>query len=68
MPTMCTVKNYDDAFGKFFDRLATDGINKDNTLFVFTVEEGDHFAGSQPTNPNCDGVNIPCTYTPYGGR
>ena len=46
------LKNYDEAFGKFFDRLAaTAGINKSNTLFVFTVEEGDHFVGSQPTNP-----------------
>src|SRR3989454_1613966 len=36
---------YDDAFGKFYDRLAADGINKSNTLFVVTVDEGDHFAG-----------------------
>jgi hypothetical protein len=56
------LRNYDDAFGKFFDRLAASGINKSNTLFVFTVEEGDHFAGSQPTNPGCNGVIIPCTY------
>src|SRR5215470_7317888 len=56
------LKDYDVAFGKFFDRLAASGITKDNTLFVFTVEEGDHFAGSQPTNPSCDGVTIPCTY------
>jgi hypothetical protein len=60
------LKNYDDAFGKFFDRLAKDGINKSNTLFVFTVEEGDHFAGSAPTPSNCDGVNIPCTYSLVG--
>jgi hypothetical protein len=33
---------YDQAFQKFFDRLAADGINKRNTLFVFTVDEGDH--------------------------
>ena len=57
------MKNYDEAFGKFFDRLADAGINKSNTLFVFTVEEGDHFVGSQPTNPGCDGVNTPCTYS-----
>src|SRR5512133_1090499 len=49
--------NYDVAFGQFFERLAADGINKSNTLFAFTVEEGDHFAGAQPTNPSCDGVN-----------
>jgi hypothetical protein len=56
------LRNYDEAFGKFFDRLAKAGINKSNTLFVFTVEEGDHFVGSPPDNPACDGVNTPCTY------
>jgi hypothetical protein len=60
------LRNYDEAFGKFFDRLAAHGINKSNTLFVFTVEEGDHFVGSQPTNPGCDGVNTPCTYSLVG--
>ena len=33
-----------------------------NTLFVFTVEEGDHFVGSAPTDPSCDGVTTPCVY------
>ena len=56
------LKTYDEAFGKFFARLAAHGIDKSNTLFVFTVEEGDHFVGSKPTNPNCDGVNTPCVY------
>jgi hypothetical protein len=55
--------DYDVAFGKFFDRLAADGINKSNTLFLFTVDEGDHFAGSQPNNPSCDGVTVACDYT-----
>jgi hypothetical protein len=36
---------YDQAFGTFFDRLARDGIDKSNTLFVFTSDENDHFAG-----------------------
>jgi hypothetical protein len=36
---------YDDAFKKFFERLAADGITKDNTLFAVTSDEGDHFAG-----------------------
>ena len=54
---------YDQAFAAFFDRLAADGIDKSNTLFVFTNEEGDHFAGSQPTPAGCDGVNTPCSYT-----
>ncbi|MFL5946584.1 MAG: hypothetical protein ACJ74D_10255 [Gaiellaceae bacterium] len=60
------LKNYDEAFGKFFARLAADGINQSNTLFVFTVEEGDHFAGSQPTPAGCDGVNVPCHYSLVG--
>jgi predicted transcriptional regulator len=55
--------DYDTAFGQFFDRLAADGINKSNTLFLFTVDEGDHFAGSQPNNPSCDGVTVACDYT-----
>jgi len=54
--------DYDVAFQQFFDRLAADGINKSNTLFLFTVDEGDHFAGSQPNNPSCDGVTVPCDY------
>jgi hypothetical protein len=57
------LREYDQAFQQFFDRLAADGINKSNTLFLFTVDEGDHFAGSQPNNPNCDGVTVPCDYT-----
>jgi hypothetical protein len=54
--------SYDQAFGKFFDNLAADGIDKSNTLFVFTVDEGDHFVGV--TKTNCDGVNVPCVYGP----
>jgi hypothetical protein len=56
------LKAYDTAFGKFFTRLANDGINQSNTLFVFTADEGDHFAGSAPTNTGCDGVKTPCLY------
>jgi hypothetical protein len=52
------------AYKAFFERLAHDGINKSNTLFVFTVDEGDHFAGGPPLNPGCDGVTTPCQYTP----
>jgi hypothetical protein len=55
---------YDDAFGKFFTRLANDGITSDNTLFIVTADEGDHFAGGPPTNPGCDGVSVACNYTP----
>jgi hypothetical protein len=58
--------DYDVAFQKFFDRLAADGINKSNTLFVFTVDEGDHFVGDQPTPAGCDGITTPCTYNRVG--
>ena len=54
------LKAYDDAFAAFFVRLAAHGITKDNTLFVFTVDEGDHFVGVQKTN--CDGITTPCQY------
>lgn len=53
---------YNEAFGKFFARLAADGINKQNTLFVITADEGDHYAGGAPFNTGCDGVTIPCSY------
>ena len=36
---------YDNAFQLFFDRLAADGIDKTNTMFVVTVDEGDRYAG-----------------------
>jgi hypothetical protein len=57
---------YDEGWAKFFTRLASDGITKDNTLFIFTADEGDHFAGGPPTPANCDGINIPCTYKKIG--
>ncbi len=57
-------KAYDASFGKFFARLAADGITKDNTLFVVVPDENDHFVGGAPTPANCDGVNVPCTYAP----
>jgi hypothetical protein len=57
---VAALKSYDDAFATFFNRLANDGINQSNTLFVFTADEGDHFAGVSQTG--CDGVTTPCTY------
>jgi hypothetical protein len=60
------LQDYDRAFQKFFDRLAADGINKKNTLFVFTVDEGDHFVGDAPTPTGCDGVTTPCNYNRVG--
>ncbi|HEY3522102.1 MAG TPA: hypothetical protein VGK63_00225 [Candidatus Limnocylindrales bacterium] len=62
------LKAYDDAFAAFFDRLAADGINKSNTLFVFTVDEGDHFVGGTPTPTDCDGVTTPCDWTGQVGE
>jgi len=53
---------YDQAFERFFERLAAGGITRDNTLFIFTVDEGDHFVGVKKTD--CDGVNTPCVYGP----
>jgi hypothetical protein len=63
---VAALKAYDIAFGQFFQRLANDGINKSNTLFVFTADEGDHFAGGTPSPTGCDGVNTPCTYSQIG--
>jgi acid phosphatase len=57
---------YDNAFAGFFKRLQSDGITKDNTLFVITVEEGDHLAATAPDNPGCNGVTVFCTYTAPG--
>jgi hypothetical protein len=49
------LKAYDDAFASFFQNLAAHGIDRSNSLFVVTVDEGDHFAGGigtpDPANP-----------------
>jgi hypothetical protein len=57
---------YDRAWDEFFTRLKSDGITKDNTLFVITADENDHFAGGPPSPANCDGVHVPCTYAKIG--
>jgi hypothetical protein len=55
---------YNAAFGKFFKRLAADGITRQNTLFLFSSDEGDHVAGAnvgraiQPTPANCNGAKV----------
>jgi hypothetical protein len=55
--------DYDAAFATFFNRLKHDGIDKSNTLFVVTVDEGDHFTGG-PGTPQSDGslayAHTPC--------
>ena len=53
--------DYDAAFEAFFQRLQADGIDKSNTLFVVTVDEGDHFAGGTGT-PDGSG-NLTYTHT-----
>jgi hypothetical protein len=63
---VAALKAYDTAFKKFFQRLESDGINKSNSLFVFTSDEGDHFAGGEPSPAGCNGVTIPCTYSKIG--
>ena len=58
-----TLASYNTAFQTFFQRLAADGIDKSNTLFVFTADEGDHFAGAnagRAVTPTCS--NGTCTY------
>src|ERR1700737_2279937 len=60
------LKAYDLAFGKFFARLAADGITKDNTLFFVTADENDHFVGGAPSPANCDGIHVPCSYAQIG--
>jgi hypothetical protein len=60
------LRDYNTAFGKFFTDLAAHGIDKSNTLFVFTVDEGDHFVGDAPTPAGCDGVNTLCHYNRVG--
>ncbi|MBV9582357.1 MAG: hypothetical protein JO057_27545 [Chloroflexi bacterium] len=56
------LKLWDQGFQQFFDDLNAMGINKSNTLFVIHADENDHYAGSAPLNPSCDGVKVPCQY------
>lgn len=53
---------YNEAFSKFFARLQARGITPQNTLFIFTSDENDHFAGKPGAPAGCDGINTPCTY------
>jgi len=63
---VAALKANDVAFGAFFNRLSEDGIDRSNTLFVFTSDENDHLASGPPDNPACDGVTVPCTYSHIG--
>jgi hypothetical protein len=53
---------YNAAFAAFFRRLGRDHITKRNTVFLFTVDEGDHYDGGPPLNPGCNGVTVACEY------
>jgi hypothetical protein len=57
------LKVYDQAFAQFFQDLANMGIDQTNTLFIISADEQDHQVAGPPSPANCDGVNIPCTYT-----
>jgi hypothetical protein len=58
------LQSYDLAFKNFFARLAADGVTPQNSLFNFSSDENDHYAGKQVTG--CDGVKTPCTYVLSG--
>jgi hypothetical protein len=53
---------WDAGFQQFFTQLAAMGIDQTNTVFVVHADENDHYAGTPPTNPSCDGVTTACTY------
>jgi hypothetical protein len=65
-PYVKQLQLYDAAFEKFFARLAADRITKENTLFIVTADENDHFVGGPPSPANCDGIKVPCTYAKIG--
>ena len=60
------LKLYDKGFADFFASLKKHGINENNTLFVVTADEGDHFVGGTPTPSNCDGAKVACSYSKIG--
>ena len=53
---------YNSAFGLFFQRLANDGIDASNTLFIVSADEQDHFVAGPASPAGCDGVTTPCNY------
>lgn len=60
------LNEYDQAFATFFDRLAKDGINRSNSVFIFTSDENDHLIAGPASPAGCDGVHVPCTYAQFG--
>ena len=70
------LQSYNSAFQTFFQRLADDGINKSNTLFIITADEGDHFAGANANRvvqPTCGAAPVSwmsgttCSYSTASG-
>jgi hypothetical protein len=67
------LQDFEKAFHQFFadlddpnSRLHKAGVTRQNTLFIVTTDENDHFAGSRQPQATCDGVNVPCTYAHVG--
>jgi hypothetical protein len=60
------LRQYDQGFAGFLARLASDGIDDRDTLFVVGADEGDVFVGSSPEPAGCDGVHTPCRYARTG--
>ncbi len=67
------LQGFEKAFHQFFadlddskSALHKAGVTRQNTLFVVTTDEDDHFAGSRQPQAPCDGVNTPCTYAHVG--
>jgi hypothetical protein len=56
----------DEAFEKFLARLAADGINQNNTLFVVTSGADEHFTSGALVPTTCDAINAPCSYARPG--
>ena len=56
------LREYNAAFAAFFQRLAATASTSSNTVFLVTVDEGDHYDGSPPLNPGCNGVTVACEY------
>ena len=68
-----TLASYNAAFATFFKRLSDDGITPSNTVFLFSAEEGDHFAGAnvgRAVQPSCTGtpgqLDYTCSYANQG--
>jgi hypothetical protein len=61
------LREYNAAFEAFFHRPGTRCITSRNSVFLVTVDEGDHFDGGAPLNPGCDGLNTPCQVTAADG-